>query len=282
MQDRFSGFARWQGTEAPALRPPRWRRECQPFCELLSYGDSRMRPIQPQPDLVLFDLDDTLCDYAGARVGRLRIAFALAEKESGQTLSAPLDEIVQESIEIQPHGVDHFPAVLARYGIDDPVAVDTAVAWFVGHRFHGLRLFPDAIETLDAVRAARPERRLGLITNGPAEVQTAKIELLGLLPYFDFALISGVFGFWKPDQEIFEEALRLGGASAWESVMIGDSPEHDMAGAEAAGIKTIWMNRHDALWPRALPAPTLVAADLAAVRRMLAPGFTRGGVTATG
>jgi FMN phosphatase YigB (HAD superfamily) len=230
----------------------------------------RMSPLHPQPDLVLFDLDDTLCDYAGARVGRLRIAFELAEQQSGERLTAPLDEIVQESIRIQPHGVDHFPAMLARYGIDDPAAVDAAIAWFVGHRFHGLRLFPDAIETLEVVRSAKPGRRLGLITNGPAEVQTAKIELLGLLPYVDFALISGVFGFWKPDRQIFEEALTLGEALPSESVMIGDSPEHDMAGAEAAGISTIWIDHNVRLWPNELPPPTFVAPDLATVRRLLA------------
>ncbi|HET9662200.1 MAG TPA: HAD family hydrolase, partial [Thermomicrobiales bacterium] len=204
---------------------------------------SLVKPLDPQPDLVLFDLDDTLCDYAGARVGRLRIAFELAEECAGTTLTAPMDEVVQESIRIQPHGVDHFPEILAEYGIDDPAAIEQATKWFVGHRFHGLQLFPDAIETLDVVRAGKPGRRLGLVTNGPAEVQTAKIELLGILPHFDFCLISGVFGFWKPDRQIFEEALTLGKATQSSAVMIGDSPEHDMAGAEAAGILTIWIDR---------------------------------------
>jgi putative hydrolase of the HAD superfamily len=230
-----------------------------------------VKPFDPQPALVLFDLDDTLCDYAGARVGRLRIAFGLAEEQAGAPLTAPIDEIVQESIRIQPHGVDHFPSVLATYGIDDPAAVDRAVKWFVGNRFHGLQLFPDAIETLKAVRNSVPHRRVGLITNGPAEVQTAKIQLLGIRPYFDFCLISGVFGFWKPDREIFEEALTLGRARPSGAVMIGDSPEHDMAGAEAAGIATVWMDHNVREWPEEIPEPTCRARDLADVRRLLAP-----------
>lgn len=230
-----------------------------------------MNAFDPQPELVLFDLDDTLCDYAGARVGRLRIAFGLAEERAGVPLTAPIDDIVQESIRMQPHGVDHFPTVLATYGIDDQGAVTAAIQWFVGNRFHGLQLFPDAIETLEAVRTARPHRRLGLITNGPAEVQTAKIELLGIRPYFDFCLISGVFGFWKPDRQIFLEALRLGGVAAANAVMIGDSPEHDMAGAEASGIATIWIARNGRIWPDELPAPTFVASDLSGVRSLLAP-----------
>lgn len=233
-----------------------------------------MTPLDPQPDLVLFDLDDTLCDYAGARVGRLRIAFGLAEEHAGTRLTAPMDEIVQKSIRVQEHGVDHFPAILAEYGIDDPAAVDRAIKWFVANRFYGLRLFPDALDTLKAVRAAKPKRRLGLITNGPAEVQSAKIDLLGIRPYFDFALISGVFGFWKPDRQIFEEALSLGHAPASLAVMIGDSPEHDMAGAESAGISTIWLDRQALPWPDDLPPPSFVAPDLAAVRRLLISGGT--------
>jgi len=225
--------------------------------------------MDPQPDLVLFDLDDTLCDYGGARVGRLRIAFGLAEEKAGESFTRPIDELVQESIRIQPHGVDHFPALLASYGIDDPAAADAAIRWYVTNRFYGLQLFPDAIETLNGVRAAQPHRRLGMITNGPADVQSAKIDLLGLRPYFDFCLISGEFGFWKPDRQIFHEALQLGHAHAARSVMIGDSPDHDMAGAEATGIPTIWMNRHERVWPNEIPAPTWIARNLGDVRALI-------------
>jgi HAD superfamily hydrolase (TIGR01549 family) len=229
-----------------------------------------MTRMDPQPDLVLFDLDDTLCDYGAARVGRLSIAFGLAQDACGNTFDVPIDELVIESIRIQPHGVDHFPELFARYGIDDPAAVEAASRWFVANRFHGLQLFPDAIETLNAVRAAKPHRRLGMITNGPADVQTAKIDLLQMRSYFDFCLISGIFGTWKPDRAIFEEALALGNARPHQAVMIGDSADHDMAGAEAAGIPTIWMNRHNLPWPDALLPPTWVARNLADVRDLLA------------
>ena len=108
-----------------------------------------------------------------------------------------------------------------------------------------------------------------MITNGPADVQSAKIDLLGLRPYFDFCLVSGAFGYWKPDRAIFLEALALGRAAAPQAVMIGDSPEHDIGGAEATGIPTIWMNRHDLHWPETMPSPTYVARNLGDVRQLL-------------
>ncbi len=228
-----------------------------------------MTRMTPQPELVLFDLDDTLCDYGGARVGRLRIAFELAEQTAGRPFTSPVDDVVTESIRMQPHGVDHFPALLATHGIDDPAAVEAASRWFASNRFHGLQLFPDAVETLNMVRQSHPHRRLGMITNGPANVQSAKIDLLGLRPYFDFCLISGEFGIWKPDRAIFLEALSLGHSTPNRAVMIGDSAEHDMAGAESAGIPTIWLNRYESPWPEQLPPPTVVARDLADVRELL-------------
>jgi len=55
---------------------------------------------------------------------------------------------------------------------------------------------PGAIETLDRLRAKGV--RLGLITNGRAAGQGAKIDRFGLAPYFEHILIEGEFGLGKP------------------------------------------------------------------------------------
>lgn len=218
-----------------------------------------VNPINPPPSLVLFDLDDTLCDYAGARAGRLRGAFtrALAHRDD-DTISFDLDQLVSESVTIHPHGSDHFGTLLGRYGVVDPEVISRVRGWYHSNRFLGLQLFGGAVELLHAIRAAQPGRRIGLVTNGPAEVQRDKIALLELLPSVDFALISGEFGIAKPERAIFEEALRLGNATAAEAIMIGDSPEFDIAGARAADINAIWVNRTGAPWSSAPPPPLTV------------------------
>jgi len=223
-------------------------------------------------DLVLFDLDDTLCDYAGARLGRLRTAFgrAFAAHTDGGIDRARLDELVAASIAEAPHGADHFPAFLARHGLTDPKAADEARRWFSEHRFLGLQLFPDAIRLLGLARADGA-RRVGLITNGPADVQRAKIDLLELWTHVDFAIISGEFGVEKPDPAIFREALRLGEVSAEDAVFIGDSPDYDMAGARAVGIRTVWMNLAGLFWPaEAGPPPDAVIRGLGELEAVLA------------
>jgi putative hydrolase of the HAD superfamily len=220
-------------------------------------------------DLVLFDVDDTLCDYAGARVLRLRHAFtsALATRKPDIAEPVDLECLIAESIAIHPHGTDHFPDLLRRYGVDDPAAIVAARQWYQTNRFLGLQLFPDAVHTL--ARARAHGRAVGLVTNGPADVQRAKLDLLGLRAHVDFALISGEFGVAKPDPAIFHEALRLAGACAADALYIGDSPEFDVTGARAAGIRSVWMNRTGSPWDHAEPPPDYEVPDLTSLHPLL-------------
>ncbi|MGD9710871.1 MAG: HAD family hydrolase [Thermomicrobiales bacterium] len=229
-----------------------------------------MQPLDPQPDLIVFDLDDTLCDYASARWLRLRIAFDRAIGLLPRRPPIDLDQLAAESIAMHPHGVDHFDELLGRYGVSSREGIASAKEWYRVNRFHGLRLFDDALETLSFIRSAMPERRVGMITNGPAETQQAKIDLLGIRAYFDFIVVSGEFGVAKPEKPIFDEALRLGDATPDRAIHIGDSAEFDIAGARNAGVTAIWMNHSGAAWPLPAPPPDHQVRSLTEVRRLLA------------
>ena len=63
--------------------------------------------------------------------------------------------------------------------------------------------------------------------------------------YFDFMLISALYGKAKPHRDIFLEALRLAGVQANEALHVGDSLEDDVQGAMTSGIRALWLNRHD-------------------------------------
>jgi len=152
--------------------------------------------------LVLFDLDDTLCDYQRSRDLRLRRAFGEAFARS-HAPRPDFSTLIAESIAIHAHGTEHFSDLLLRHGVIDPDAREAARTWYLTNRFLGLRLFPDALPTLRTLRATPGVAAIGLVTNGPAIIQREKIALLGLDPEVDFCIISGEVGFEKPDPRIF-------------------------------------------------------------------------------
>ena len=218
-------------------------------------------------ELVLFDVDDTLCDYAGARALRLRRAFATALATGGRLEQINIDTLVAESIAIHPHGTDHFPDLLTRYGVESPDAIADARQWYQTNRFLGLALFNDALDILRFARAGG--RAVGLSTNGPTDVQREKLDLLGLRAHVDFALISEELGIAKPDPAIFREGLRLARVSAEHALFVGDSPEFDIAGARASGIRSVWVNRTGEAWSQPDPPPDHEVTDLASLRALL-------------
>ena len=234
------------------------------------------RPFVPPPRLVLFDLDDTLGDYASARVSRLRRAFSphleateVADRE--ETIA----RMIAASIGLSPHGCEHFPSLFEQFGISSPDAATVAAEWYRRNRLFDLRLFDDAISTLSAVRyvaapsGARVPRRLGIVTNGPPDVQREKVALLGLTELVDFVLISGEVGFEKPDPRIYAEALRHGRALVDEAVFIGDAPQFDILGAHNSGMRSIWVNRGGAEWAYGEHRPTCEVKDLTSVVPLL-------------
>ncbi len=234
------------------------------------------RPLEPTPKAVLFDLDDTLCDYAGARESRLRRAFTLSHDHSVQSREAiDLDRMIAESIQMHPHGADHFQELFARFGIPDARQAQAAANWYRKNRFHALCLFPGVENVFSMVRDAvsrhdpKAARPVGIVTNGPTEVQRAKLELLGVDRLVDFVLVSEEFGVAKPDPAIFFEALRLAEVAPEEAIFVGDSVEFDMVGARAAGIPTIWVNRHQRPWMEPGPPPTYQIRALADLPQLL-------------
>lgn len=102
-------------------------------------------------------------------------------------------------------------------------------------------LFDGAIELLDYLK---PNYNLHIITNGFASAQARKLKNSNLEQYFKTITNSEMAGAKKPHPSIFEFALSSANASKSESLMIGDSYEADVLGAQEAGIEAIFFNAH--------------------------------------
>lgn len=199
------------------------------------------RPFAPRPRLVLFDLDNTICDYRTARMTRTRYAF-----EPWFALPDDLDEAAHAAMQYATEGDEHLAEVLADYGITAEDAAVVARERFVEDRFRGLALFEEAIEVVATISEVAA---VGLVTNGPTAIQRAKIQMFQLEAHFPVIVVSEEVGYWKPDPRIFAIALERSGHDPAEAIYVGDSADHDVPGARAAGMRAVWVNRWGMGWP---------------------------------
>jgi putative hydrolase of the HAD superfamily len=100
-------------------------------------------------------------------------------------------------------------------------------------------LFDGAIEILDYLIE---KYTLHIITNGFEEVQHIKLMNSGIHGYFKTVTSSEEVGLKKPNPVIFKTALEKADVLKQSSLMIGDSFEADILGAEAFGMRTVFFN----------------------------------------
>lgn len=142
-----------------------------------------------------------------------------------------------------------------RLALEDQSIDDGALAAELGERF-GVerrarhRTFEDA---LPVVRTLAASHRLALVTNGLTCLQHEKLRASGLAVYFEVVVVSGELGVGKPDPAVFAAALSPVATGDDGAVMIGDSFHRDVAGARAAGLHAVWLNRDGAPRPPGHP-----------------------------
>ena len=200
---------------------------------------------------VFLDMDDTICDTEGLTPLRLAsVRAALAGVVDAELLrrvtreAVEWDPIGQESVGGPPNRLERMTRALDLF--DDQAQRMRAV--YNDALFAHLRL-EDGVEDILAWLGERVV--LGLITNGPGELQRRKIAKLGIHEAFDSITISGEVGTHKPDPALFLAALEAGGVRPRESVYVGDRPIIDIDGAQRAGMTAILIRKR---YPFPLPA----------------------------
>jgi putative hydrolase of the HAD superfamily len=131
---------------------------------------------------------------------------------------------------------------LKKLGVEDPDFGAELGERFPQERRKAPVVYEDTFEVLDKLK---DHYQLLLLTNGSPDLQHTKLSLTPeLIPYFDHIVISGDFGKGKPDPSIFEHAQSRLSLQKEEVMMVGDNVMTDILGANRAGIKSVWINRH--------------------------------------
>ena len=105
---------------------------------------------------------------------------------------------------------------------------------------HAWRVFEDVTPTLRAL--SQRGLKLGVISNWDDRLRPL-LHTLQLAGWFDSIVVSCEVGASKPERAIFEVAVRQLEVPAAAILHVGDSFEADVAGAEAAGLQGLQIDR---------------------------------------
>jgi HAD superfamily hydrolase (TIGR01549 family) len=212
---------------------------------------------------VIFDMDDTLLDWSQREgnwqeLNQLHLGPIHAYLcETGHTMPdlpglaeayADQSRLAWETINLHDWDCPRQKDILRETLRVVKVEVEHVDMERVQHLFNwglipGVRAFDDSLEVLKVIQAAGI--KTGLITNAalPMWMRDAELQAVGLLDHLDVRLTAGDVGKLKPHPQPFRVAMQRLGVAPSEAVFVGDRVQDDVAGAQLAGMRAIWVRR---------------------------------------
>lgn len=194
-------------------------------------------------DAIFFDLDNTICEPIRDRAELLETAFERAGVEQFCTVAGlrAATRRVTDADTDREFFERVFHEAADRADADPAVAPELAKTYLETLDPARVRFRPGAEAALEHAGDLGP---IGLITNGSEETQRQKLEALGLTDVFDVSVFvdprNGIPP--KPNPEPFERALSALAVEPGETVHVGDTLYADVAGANAMGMDSAWID----------------------------------------
>ena len=192
-------------------------------------------------DMTLWDFDKVMRHSLSKALDYLQTNYPTAATEN-LTIDKMIDlrNDMAEALKGQITNLEEirlqaFIHTLKFVGCDDVELATELNAIYLKHRFEDIELYDDAKPVLDGLSKHRP---CGLISNG-----NSYPERCGLAEVLSFVVFSQDVGIEKPHPDIFEVALKDLSYQPEQLVHVGDSLESDVAGANAIGAVSVWLNR---------------------------------------
>ena len=204
--------------------------------------------------LLMLDLDNTLIDRDAA-FRSAAIDFLAAHDLPGDDLAWLLEADASGYTPRQTLAA----AITARYPSEVTIKAARALTDFGAAE----RAVLAEATGLALTAARRAGWKLVIVTNGRGPQQLAKIRNTRLDDLVDAWIISGDLGLQKPDPRTFAAAAEAVGQPLDGAWMIGDSPQHDIAGAHASGLRSVWITATTS-WTEPEYHPTHITSDVAA------------------
>jgi putative hydrolase of the HAD superfamily len=128
---------------------------------------------------------------------------------------------------------------------------------FLAEMYRGIsrrrcRLYPYVREVLDVLRG---RFSLALVTDAQSAYARGELHKVGLLDYFATIVVSGDYGYRKPDRRLFQHALDAMQVAAQNTLFVGNDMHRDIYGAREVGMTTVMFDsdqgtkQYEDCWP---------------------------------
>lgn len=209
-----------------------------------------------KPLALVFDLDDTLYSKADVFFNTFQkfAQTSLSPQELyhvySQQSEVAFQLFNQEQLTLEESHVYRYSHLFDELGI---TLTDQEIKKFI-HSYNfqqsQISLSQDWKKLLETLK---DQYQLAILSNGPSQHQRHKLDALNIEPFIPESkwFISEELGFHKPHYQSFlavEESL---GLHPHQIVMVGDTLEADITGAQKCGWKSIWYQEHRQQFPTA-------------------------------
>lgn len=188
---------------------------------------------------VLFDLDDTLLRYRRSSGTLLRESFEAVGVDpifSVDDYYGAFRRFADRTDSVAELRRECFAALCADRGRDPALGRRVADVYADERDHRDVEWVAGAREVLDLLSG---RYRLGVVTNSPADAARQKIDAAGVDDYAETVVFAGHDTPAKPATEPFYRALDALGVDPDRTVHVGDSLRSDVAGANAAGLRSV-------------------------------------------
>lgn len=115
--------------------------------------------------------------------------------------------------------------------------------------------------------------KLAALTNSPENIIRDRMERTGLISYFIKLMSSETVGKYKPDLTVYRWALNELGCTPDDTLMV-TTHGWDIAGADNAGIRTVYIRQSKQMLYPLSPVPNLICNDIADLAKQLKERFS--------
>lgn len=177
-------------------------------------------------------------DFQGVKISPLKLKqeyFAINERQRLNDEEHAEFDIVALFAEIIEKYQTPFTKTLSATKLKQ-LPLITAELYRGASRF-SLKLYDGVQETLDKLRK---KYKLACVSDAQSAWALPELNSVGLLDYFSPIIVSGDYGYRKPDQRLFKKALTTLKVKPSEAIFVGNDLLRDVYGANEAGMTSVF------------------------------------------